>query len=521
MFKKILMLAIVFYSASLLAQAVNILGPKNYFVTSRSGTEYRENLAIPANQLTQQYKLFVTNANGQDYSPRNCTGLNFVRRLLCQLENVAIQAYINQFRVHSAIISLNGTTLVNTQSFNKNTLTFTTDLNVLLSNELKINLKGPLLSYISLRIEKTGVATDSTAPTILSSLQSNTLTNETSLRIDINDSSNTVTEVYRGTELVQTETAKSFNLTLTEGENSFVIKARDEFGNQSADFILSQIVLDTTAPVLSSNLKSDYLFNIYPNQVRVEFYPNEILTTLEVNSQAITLNEAGLYVYELPVNSDQSVSLSVRAVDQIGNVLVADYSFNVSSDLVAPVIATPSVPTHVYMQELSYLLPISIQESGETRTYIEVDGQSIGPFTEKSFSYLVQFPQDGTKEIRITATDAAENQSIKTVKITRDTGPFLVEFVSPLPNAVFSEKSFTVQIRANRPMMFGNINGIGLQLSPDGLTAQVPIKIYRYGSMRLSLRVFDIFSFRVDQFIDVTIQGRSIASWDYQECPVE
>lgn len=127
-------------------------------------------------------------------------------------------------------------------------------------------------------------------------------------------------------------------------------------------------------------------------------------------------------------------------------------------DNTAPVINLGVVPLVIITN--SYLLSVNIVEGGSTNTYIKINGDIIGPFTQKEFSYLIEFEADGTKVIEITSTDAAGNSHIKNIEITRNTGPLIGQILSPLPNTSVNSRIVSFIVSANKPIAQLKINGV-------------------------------------------------------------
>lgn len=90
---------------------------------------------------------------------------------------------------------------------------------------------------------------DTIAPQLSADVNSDSLTKSNKITVTVAEAGTVSTKIEKGGSADQYRTQKSFVLTLTEGSNDYKLSATDGAGNQSNDLVLSNIRLDTKAPV--------------------------------------------------------------------------------------------------------------------------------------------------------------------------------------------------------------------------------------------------------------------------------
>ncbi|MEQ1722968.1 MAG: hypothetical protein ABL930_07305, partial [Pseudobdellovibrio sp.] len=322
------------------AQTTSLIS-KKYYVTNQNGTTYTESISRTPAEVLYQYKLTIKNADGADHLQKSCTGLSIIARILCTAQNVIQQAYIDIFRVNSAIVSINNLALTSTSTFNKNTKILVLPLTVQEANQLKIVIKGTTLSFIDVKLESTVVQSDTTAPTQLANIQSNSITKNPLIHISISDSSATTTYLWNNQqELLLTTTEKEFDINLTEGLNNFVIQSKDIYNNTSSYLYLTNITLDTTPPALNLTLASEYIYSTYPQNFTLNITSSEDLQSLTINNIAATLVAPNTYSAVIIINNPQTLTLDLKAFDFAGNEKIQTSSIIFGQDNTPPAISS-------------------------------------------------------------------------------------------------------------------------------------------------------------------------------------
>ncbi len=514
----ILGISYLFGSLANAADAQTIFGPKKYNA-SMKGASYTENIAVAANETSLSYRIKVKNGSGEVILTPPCTGTR-VQILLCTVRNKiaglrikfvrpsAVEiSFIN--RPASEIIRLDGS-----QAVLEKLITLTQ------ANQMIVKVTGVPTSFAEVTIEKILGSIDTTAPVILSNVNSGTITNKNLIRISISDSSAVSTQVFKSGVLVSTHSASQFDLTMTEGTNSFVLRARDAAGNMAPDFGIENVVLDTVPISLWVGVKDKYYFQAFPNQIEFDITTNKSLSYLKINAVESVFNEAlGKYVYSNTLSGVGVIQLIITAADAAGNLYSRSIQYEVLVDNQAPQILLSNIPLTITANQ--YLLPIQISDLSNTKTTIEYDGNISAVINEKSFSYLIEFPTDGEKTIRIVSTDEALNQSIKIISVTRDTSPLKVEFISPQANSIYNESTIEVRIRANRPIVSASINGTPAQVSANQVSVNTNISMLSDGKYFFSAEVKDAEGSMATTAIQFEIKSQTSKSWTYEECPVE
>lgn len=291
---------------------------KKYRGSFKAITEYSEALNIPANQTTDFYKLTIKNSNGVSFIPKVCTG-NFIQKLICGLTNTINNIAVNVTRVDWAKVVINNVEVVNSSQINKTNLYYETVLKLSQVNQLKISVKGSIASYVDLELKYLGEAIDKTPPVILANVTSGSLTNINKIHVSITDKSNITTEVYKEGSLIETNTLKEFDLTLSEGSNNFILKSKDSLNNVATDYAISNVVLDTLPPTLVSDSSPSYTVDNLPTTINVHFTSNEELSSVEIDGQTIVLLNPLAFVYSKTVNASGDYSINLKIKDKAGN----------------------------------------------------------------------------------------------------------------------------------------------------------------------------------------------------------
>jgi hypothetical protein len=477
-------------------------------------------------QISSNYQYFIsiTNADGEDHiipDAKDCTSLTHIAKLSCLAVRSSNLFYVNNIRVSEALISLNSVQLTSKSTFNKTTSTASLPLsNVSNENLLQIVLKGAIGSYIQVKISVVITNIDMLPPAVTANITPETLVNKPFFHVSIADQSSTITDVYVNEELFLSTVQKDFDVSLSEGVNNIVIRSKDENNNIAPDFILSSITLDTAPPAVSSNLKSNYFFNSLPNATILEFYPSEPLAKLLLNGNVVPFDaDSGIFRIQEPITSEGPLSFELKAIDFAGNETVVQYPLNVSIDNIAPQITIDPVPPIIINN--SYQISVHVLDDSSTITSLMIDSISTGPITEKDFSYLIDFPEDGSKTIVVSATDEAGNISTKQVTLTRNTAPFLAQVTSPINNTTVNTHSFEIEVSGNKPIQEVTINNVVYQVSEFQLKPKITVQMFSDGDFDLPILAKDIFGESFSTSLKIQISTNSLSSWNYLECPAE
>lgn len=477
------------FFAKLNAQTTTtILGPKKYFVTNQNGSTYTENINRTVAQTGFQYKLTIKNADGADHPIKNCSGLNLLARLACQVENALQQAYVNLLRVNSATISINNTNIVTSASFNKNTKSLIVPLSMQEANQLKIALSGPLLSFIDLKLEATSIATDSIAPSIQSNLASNSLTRNPLLHISVIDTAATTTIVKNhNLDVILNTSSKEFDITLSEGLNTFFINSTDAYGNQSQVLQLSNIRLDTTSPILSTNISSDFIYNSYPQTVTVNITSDEDLQSLTVNNFTATMMDPRNFQYLLTVTEPQTVNLSIKGFDEAGNESLITRNINFGIDNIAPVISSTRA-SNSFTNISSF--DVTIVDNSNTTTQVFSNGVLTHTTVDKTITLNLN---TGVNTFRIKSEDQYGNVAQDLVlNITYDiTPPVLTQDIQPIYYQAFFPDIFDFHFTSNERLSLFVVNGQSIP-SADRIHFDSSITINQANGNSLNTRAVDL-----------------------------
>ena len=360
---------------------------------------------------------------------------------------------------------------------------------------------------------------DNIAPTISTNLSQNQLTNQSRFTINITDNSQTTTEIYINEILQLTSVDKSITANLSEGANNIRIRSFDIYNNQSIDTVILNITLDTQAPQITNNIKSEYFYKNLPFSQIYTLTSSESLSSLKINGQIQSVNQNLSLTSQVLFETTSPQTITIDATDLAGNQIQFAKTITLIKDDTAPEIILPQIPAIILTS--SYLLNIQINDVGETQTVIKIDDLILSPVALKNFSVLLDFPIDQTKNIQITSTDGAGNQSQKIFSIRRDTSPLKVDFITPQSYGTYPSRTVQVRLRANKPLLSATLNTIPISLNADQISFGQNIEVVNEGQYTFSATVTDIFGNTAEKTITFEIKTRSMASWEYQECPAE
>ncbi len=304
---------------------------------------------------------------------------------------------------------------------------------------------------------------------------------------------------------------------LTDGLHTITFSVRDTFGNTTVQNYT--VRKDTTAPVLSNILPS-YNSNIYSQKFNISGTSNEVLSEVLIDGRPANLSADQLsFSYPYMAASYGNLSVTLQAKDLLGNQSIYVKTFQLISDDVPPQIILPVVPPIILTS--SYLLNIQIQDIAQTTTTVDFDHQQLLSVTEKNFSVLLPFTNDQEKNIKITSTDESGNISVQMISMKRDTSPLKVEFITPQAQSTYPSRTVQVRLRANRELASATLNTIPLSINADKISFGDNIQVNNEGQYTFTATVVDITGATATATITFEIKTRSMASWEYQECPVQ
>lgn len=365
-------------------------------------------------------------------------------------------------------------------------------------------------------------APDTAAPKLTSNVTSGTLTNNNKISVVITDQSSVTTQIYRDGALIATEQNKSFNLTLEEGVNNFTLKATDVAQNKAADFVLSNITLDTVKPNILSDLKSQYLFNSLPKAVTITLNVNESVKNVTVNGSPAILVGPLSYSYTLQFTQAGTQNYTLKTQDMAGNETSIQQSVTVILDDVAPVIATNAVPAVIAANEFD--LNITITDNLNVQSEVYLNDQLKQATTQKSFTYKVTFDSAQyvqTQNVKIISTDAVQNKTIKEITLKKDTTPLMVQIIAPVNNSILSSPVVEVRAVANKPLAVAKINNQVATIDADQVTVKGILQQPSDGRFTVTVAVTDTSGANATAEVQAEVRSSSLPSWTYEECPAK
>ena len=214
-----------------------------------------------------------------------------------------------------------------------------------------------------------------------------------------------------------------------------LIAATDAAGNQSV--VNQSITRDTTPPVITlTQPANDGAFK--DAQVNVAgTYSDATATSITVNGIAATVS-GNNFSAVVPINEGTN-QLQVAATDAAGN--HSELTRNIVGDTTAPVL-TLSQPLDGDSTNQTQLA-VSGTFSDATTTTVQVNNVP-AEISGNSFTATVSLNTDGAHPLTVQATDAAGNQSVVTLSVTRDTVAPALTVTAPTNGLVGNEAAIEV-----------------------------------------------------------------------------
>ena len=464
-------IAILLFAQFVLAQntsdQINVFPDKTYRGSFKSVNQATETVRVTSDAIKKDFIIKMKNADGQNHENVVCTG-GLLQKCSCGLKNLANLLYRTFFRVEYAEITWNGKKVVDANTFNRNVATLSVSVKPELSNSLVIKYKGLFTSYFSLGIYRPSSPKDTTAPTILTQLRSNTFTNQKSANVEIQDISNVTSTVSINGAVVKSSTAKSFTFDLVNGNNNIEIKSQDQFNNIASPVVISNVVLDQSNPSISLSSSDPVYVNSLPKTLAAQFISNEPLKSLLVNSNQVSLNESGkIGVYNFSILQSGANSVAVQATDLAGNVSNQNLSLSVILDNTSPAISFGIAEGTLTNQSL-IVIPIKITEANDVHSIIKVNGVDVLRTGAKEFDFEASLLLEGENQVQVESTDIAGNISQSLIlKIIKDSTQPVLSNIQPANNRRIDRLVFSVTGRANEKLDQINVNGLALTLDAN------------------------------------------------------
>ena len=260
-------------------------------------------------------------------------------------------------RVSSAVVTLNGTTIFDTNDFNQQVSVLKKEVNVSASNELQIEIRGRPRSALTIVLK----GTDETLPDItIASPENDDVLNTPSITVTgtASDSISWIKSVtVNGTSTEITGETYTSDIQLTEGQNTITTMATDAAGNTNTATIT--VTLDTTPPAITSATPVDNDTGIPVNTTITATFSEEIdaltitTTTFTLNSEtsgtisgSVTYNDkTATFTPSDDLSPNTTYTVTIKSgnngvKDLAGNALTEDYAWSFMTESGLEIIIT-------------------------------------------------------------------------------------------------------------------------------------------------------------------------------------
>ncbi len=307
--------------------------------------------------------------------------------------------------------------------------------------------------------------------------------------------------------------------TVAEGIYNFEITVIDLAGNIT---VFNKIITkrsDIVPPNISHNINPETYVRSFPRMVTYQFHTNEPLSQLSVNGQTLNPIDTANYVYNFETTQSGNYTFLISATDLSGNRTQFTAQTTINQDSEPPEIITGPIPGII--NENTYLFKYEIVDSNSTWTTFILDGVQFPSTSEKNVSFLLDFTQQNIHEIILIVTDLAGNSTSQYYKITKNTAPLAVNFMSPQPAATYPSQNLQIRLQANKPLTAASINGVPVTINNDQISFGQNLTVPNEGQYTFTAQVTDIYGQTAQTQVTFEVKTRSIASWEYQECPAQ
>lgn len=347
---------------------------------------------------------------------------------------------------------------------------------------------------------------DRTPPKVVVGLTDHLLTRDTQILVpvEITDRSPIWINIYLNGRpyLIDGFTKKfSFILSLKEGLNTLEVECTDVAGNKSSLIKYTDLVLDTTPPVLSNILpKDDAVFQTLT--IPISGKSNEKLKSLKVNNKALTLSSDGLsFSGSIEATFEGLFEIDIDAEDLAGNttnenttVIISMQPLNLNLIQVVPNADQTKLIVNGAAGATKPYFKVSVQSSffNAESTVADADGSfsiTMDPFSQATVNVIN--PINGKKYSGLITFGEVSNTLLSgKVKTIND---------EPLVNASISIVGTTLSVKTDatgafvfrRDMISSGKTITGDQmLVIDGSTVNLPLAQqgkFKYGLMKVAI----------------------------------
>ncbi len=251
---------------------------------------------------------------------------------------------------------------------------------------------------------------DDTAPTIVLTSPTVSITNQLTVNVSGYTESNITTVLINGQPTPTTNGAFYRFVSLTVGVNTISIEATDTVGNTG--YLYKTITLDQNPPtiIVSQPLNGSYL-----NDDSVEVIgTTEPGVALTINGFNVAVSPVGAFAIRLALIEGQN-TITVTAVDPAGNQAIE--TIIVIVDTVPPSLTLTSPSSE-------YSMSRTVRVEGQTEAGASVTVDGLAPDLLRPDGYFltnITYISDGSWTITVAATDIAGNIATVLVSITVDT----------------------------------------------------------------------------------------------------
>lgn len=416
-------------------------------------------------------------------------------------------------------LDINGVSLIKNADLNCSTTLIERFTRLPASTTVTIgdSVSDPSKGLYALNIQ--AVDLDFDPPEIYTNPSSNSYTMNPSLTIEVSDlASNTTTYVWDGSSnLITSSTLKTFGVSFTAGTNNFVVQSADSFGHLSNYQYISNITFDEDPATVSSDLPVNYYTNSLPKRIPITLTSSEQLSWIVIGGYVPLQTGVSTYLYYLDITTEGLQEFTVETTDRAGNYNTQTISFNAYLDDVPPVIATNTIPGVILGS--SFTVSVSITDISSVTTEVYVDDQLQTTETIKNFDHEVGFSADGTKVLKLIATDEAGRTSEKSISIFRSTAPLAMTITSPASGSIILSNTIELRAKANKLLSTAKVNSTTVPINSDQTSISVNLINQANGVHSISVEMTDVSGTVVTKNINVEVQAQ-LPVWTYEECPV-
>ena len=508
-----LIFTILTFSAVSYSATVTPLGP----VRINSGTFKNATYNYSFSGYQQQNSvLIIKNGTGSDLSLQTCAGKT-LERLLCQVQNLLIQAQQALERPSVVEFTLNGKTIVTQASLPQSKGSLQISVTLLPKNDLQIKLGNIPTQYLTFQIQSDLISQNqlpiaSFVATPNKGIAPEAITFNTMLSRDPDGSI-----VDYSWDFGDGTLGSGFLVThnyLSAGTFTAKVTVTDNQGGKASS---AQMIVISKNQLPIADFKTAVDRSTGDLQINFDAStssdPDGSITQYEWKFGDGTTATGKLTTHRFATDGNFQVTLAVTDNKGASQIMTKTVSF----DTTPPTIVISGLVTPTKDTAANILTQVSDFSLASSDVFLNGNQVGAGLVSPASISLSLV---EGMNTIKVVATDAFGNVGTATATLTLDRTPPVLSSALPANNTLLPTTHVVVSGTSNEPLARALVNGKEANISPDKLQFSYEMDLPGEGSFAVPVALFDALENSSVTILNLSVKIPIAANWDYQECPV-